>query len=74
MRVEELVEKMKVKVMGTLGRKRGYKKNQKESYSKMDKTASIKVDIQSRKAQRLIQKTLAAADRPGKPSHSLPPT
>ncbi|KAH0464619.1 hypothetical protein IEQ34_007405 [Dendrobium chrysotoxum] len=67
--MEGLLEKMKAKVMGSLGRK----KKSKESYSKMDKTASIKVEIQSRKAQRLIEKTLVAADRARKPSLSLPP-
>ncbi|KAK8938159.1 hypothetical protein KSP40_PGU017586 [Platanthera guangdongensis] len=57
MRVEELVEKIKAKVMGSLGRKRN-----KKPYEKIAKSASIKVEIRSRKARQIIEKTLSAAD------------
>ncbi|CAI0385567.1 unnamed protein product [Linum tenue] len=32
----------------------------------MDKSASVRVEIRSRKARQLIDKTLKVADRPGK--------
>lgn len=32
----------------------------------MDKSASVRVEIRSRKAKKIIDKTLKAADRPGK--------
>lgn len=41
-------------------------KKSKKTYIKMDKSASVKVEIRSRKAKKLIDKTLKAADRPGK--------
>ncbi|EPS73204.1 hypothetical protein M569_01559 [Genlisea aurea] len=53
-----LVESIKSKV-------RSLKKS-KKPYVKMDKSASVKVEIRSRKARQLIDKTLKAADRPGK--------
>ena len=57
--VENLVESIKSKV-------RSLKKSKKKPYVKMDKSASVKVEIRSRKARKLIDKTLKAADRPGK--------
>ncbi|KAK5770524.1 uncharacterized protein LOC108463556 [Gossypium arboreum] len=39
-------------------------------YIKMDKSASVKVEIRSRKARKLIDKTLKVADQPGKRSIS----
>nr|GEW30531.1 hypothetical protein [Tanacetum cinerariifolium] len=46
------------------------KKKWKKPYVKLDKSRSVKMQIRSSKAQKLIDKTLRAADRPGK--HSLP--
>lgn len=40
-------------------------KKAKKPYIKMDKSASVKVEIRSRKARKLIDKTLKAADSPG---------
>ncbi|KAJ0077794.1 hypothetical protein Patl1_37333 [Pistacia atlantica] len=34
----------------------------------MDKSSSVKVEIRSRKAKKIIDKTLKVADRPGKRS------
>ncbi|XP_051135797.1 uncharacterized protein LOC127254624 [Andrographis paniculata] len=56
--LENLVQSIKSKV-------RSLKKS-KKPYVKMDKSASVKVEIRSRKAKQLIAKTLKAADRPGK--------
>ncbi|KAF7811094.1 Cyclin-dependent kinase [Senna tora] len=61
--LENLVESIKSKV-------RSLKKS-KKPYVKMDKSASVKVEIRSRKARKLIDKTLKAADRPGKSTTSL---
>ena len=68
-----ILETIKAKVMGSLKRKAKNKKSRKKnegssssSYKKMDKTASVRVEIQSRQARQLIDKTLMAADRPGK--------
>lgn len=52
-----LVESIKSKVRSL--------KKPKKPYIKMDKSASVKVEIRSRKARKLIDKTLKAADRPG---------
>ncbi|RDY04321.1 hypothetical protein CR513_11979, partial [Mucuna pruriens] len=52
-----LVESIKSKVRSL--------KKQKKPYIKMDKSASVKVEIRSRKARKLIEKTLKAADTPG---------
>ena len=59
--LENLVESIKSKV-------RSLKKSSKSKkpYIKMDKSASVKVEIRSRNARKLIDKTLKAADRPGK--------
>lgn len=43
-------------------------KSKKEVYIKMDRTESMKVDAKSRRAQRLIHKTLRYADKPGRKS------
>ena len=51
-----LVESIKSKVR-SLNLKKG-----KKPYVKMDKSASVKVEIRSRKARKLIEKTLKAAD------------
>ncbi|KAM3219933.1 hypothetical protein P3S67_019702 [Capsicum chacoense] len=60
--LENLVESIKSKV-------RKLKKS-KKPYIKMDKSSSVRVEIRSRKARKLIDKTLQAADRPGKSSLS----
>ncbi|KAE8687699.1 serine carboxypeptidase-like 18 [Hibiscus syriacus] len=59
--LESLVESIKSKV-----RALKKSKNNNKPYIKMDKSSSVKVEIRSRKARRLIDKTLKAADRPGK--------
>ncbi|KAH6773149.1 hypothetical protein C2S52_003994 [Perilla frutescens var. hirtella] len=41
-------------------------KKSKKPYVKMDKSSSVKVEIRSRKARKIIDRTLKAADRPGK--------
>ncbi|TKY71228.1 hypothetical protein E2542_SST07524 [Spatholobus suberectus] len=53
-----LVESIKSKVRSL--------KKAKKPYIKMDKSASVKVEIRSRKARKLIEKTLKAADTPSK--------
>ncbi|OIW06893.1 hypothetical protein TanjilG_19542 [Lupinus angustifolius] len=58
--VENLLESIKSKV------KKLKKKTKNKPYVKIDKSASVKVEIRSRKARNLINKTLQAADRPGK--------
>ncbi|GFP79464.1 hypothetical protein PHJA_000089900 [Phtheirospermum japonicum] len=58
-KLENLVESIKSKV-------RSLKKKTKKPYVKMDKSASVRVEIHSRKAKKLIDKTLQAADRSGK--------
>ncbi|CAN4112080.1 unnamed protein product [Withania somnifera] len=60
--LENLVESIKSKV-------RKLKKS-KKPYVKMDKSSSVRVEIRSRKARKLIDKTLQAADHPGKSSLS----
>ncbi|EYU37559.1 hypothetical protein ABFS83_02G045300 [Erythranthe nasuta] len=58
--LENIVESIKSKV-------RSLKKStKKKPYVKMDKSASVRVEIRSRKAKNIITKTLKAADRPGK--------
>ncbi|KAF9601474.1 hypothetical protein IFM89_020241 [Coptis chinensis] len=61
--IEYLVESIKSKV-------KSLKKSSKKPYVKMDKSSSIKVEIRSRRARKLIAKTLEVADRPGKRSIS----
>ncbi|KAF3434494.1 hypothetical protein FNV43_RR21579 [Rhamnella rubrinervis] len=56
--LENLVQSIKSKV-------RSLKKSSKKPYVKMDKSSSVKVEIRSRKARKLIDKTLKVADRPG---------
>ncbi|OVA10681.1 hypothetical protein BVC80_53g11 [Macleaya cordata] len=60
--LENLVESIKSKVKFL--KKSSKKKN--KPYIKMDKSSSVKVEIRSRKARKLIDKTLKLADRPGK--------
>ncbi|PKA55117.1 hypothetical protein AXF42_Ash003754 [Apostasia shenzhenica] len=43
----------------------------KKPYSKMDKTESMRVEIRSRKAQKLIAQTLEIADSPGHKSYAF---
>ncbi|KAE9618647.1 hypothetical protein Lal_00047521 [Lupinus albus] len=57
--MEKLLESIKSKV------KKLKKKTKKKSYAQIDKSASVKVEIRSRKARNLINKTLQAADHPG---------
>ncbi|KAL1534491.1 hypothetical protein AAHA92_30665 [Salvia divinorum] len=42
------------------------KSSKKKPYIKMDKSASVKVEIRSRQARKIIDRTLKTADRPGK--------
>ncbi|KAL6964143.1 hypothetical protein U1Q18_035202 [Sarracenia purpurea var. burkii] len=58
--LENLVQSIKSKV-------RFLKKKKTKPYVKMDKSASVKVEIRSRQARKLIDKTLKVADSPGKP-------
>ena len=60
--MENLLESIKSKVSKL---KKKTKTKTKKPYIKMDKSASVKVEIRSRKARKLIDKTLKAADRPG---------
>uniref|UniRef100_A0A7N0TN20 Uncharacterized protein n=1 Tax=Kalanchoe fedtschenkoi TaxID=63787 RepID=A0A7N0TN20_KALFE len=57
--MESLVETIKSKVRGL----RPGKKKVGKPYVKMDKSASVKVEIRSRKARKLIDKTLRSADK-----------
>ncbi|MCL7034500.1 hypothetical protein MKW94_008946 [Papaver nudicaule] len=57
-RLENLVQSIKSKV-------RGIKKSRKP-YIKMDKCASVRVQIRSTRAKKLIEKTMKAADSPRK--------
>ncbi|PSS19262.1 Protein SprT like [Actinidia chinensis var. chinensis] len=59
--LENLVESIKSKVRSLKS-----KSKSKKPYVKMDKSASIKVEIRSRQARKLIDKTLKVADHPGK--------
>uniref|UniRef100_A0A7N2MWA2 Uncharacterized protein n=1 Tax=Quercus lobata TaxID=97700 RepID=A0A7N2MWA2_QUELO len=56
--LESLVQSIKSKVRAL--------KKKKKPYVKMDKSSSVKVEIRSRKARKLIDKTLKVADQPGK--------
>ncbi|XP_030944628.1 uncharacterized protein LOC126706708 [Quercus robur] len=60
--LESLVQSIKSKVRAL--------KKKKKPYVKMDKSSSVKVEIRSRKARKLIDKTLKVADQPGKRSLS----
>ncbi|KAK4724264.1 hypothetical protein R3W88_027043 [Solanum pinnatisectum] len=55
--LENFVESIKSKV-----------RKLKKPYIKMEKSSSVKVEIRSKKARKLVEKTLQAADRPGKRS------
>lgn len=57
---ENLIETIKSKVKALK------RKKPKKVYVKMDKTNSVRVEIRSRHARKLIDKTLQAADQPGK--------
>ncbi|GJY58334.1 ribosomal RNA small subunit methyltransferase E isoform X1 [Tanacetum coccineum] len=57
---ENLIESIKSKVKALK------RKKTKKVYVKMDKTNSVRVEIRSRHARKLIDKTLQAADQPGK--------
>ncbi|KVI01930.1 uncharacterized protein LOC112500897 [Cynara cardunculus var. scolymus] len=57
---ENLIESIKSKVKALK------RKKSKKVYVKMDKTNSVRVEIRSRHARKLIDKTLQAADHPGK--------
>ncbi|KAK7269938.1 hypothetical protein RIF29_22755 [Crotalaria pallida] len=61
--MEYLLESIKSKVNKL--KKKTTNSKKKKPYVKMDKSASVKVEIRSRKARNLINKTLQAADRPG---------
>ncbi|PIA29472.1 hypothetical protein AQUCO_06000078v1 [Aquilegia coerulea] len=53
--LENIVESIKSKV-------RSLKKSSKKPYVKMDKSSSVRVEIRSRKAKKLIDKTMKVAD------------
>ncbi|KAL4181742.1 hypothetical protein AMTRI_Chr12g272590 [Amborella trichopoda] len=61
--LESLVETIKSKM-----RSLNLKGKKKKPYIKMDKSSSVKVEIKSRRARKLIEKTLEVADQPGKKS------
>ncbi|KAK1323642.1 hypothetical protein QJS10_CPA02g00087 [Acorus calamus] len=50
---------------------KGKGRAKKKPYVKMDKSSSVKVEIKSKKAKKLINQTLQVADRPDK-DHSRP--
>ncbi|KAK6777915.1 hypothetical protein RDI58_024633 [Solanum bulbocastanum] len=56
--LENFVESIKSKVRKL--------KKLKKPYIKMDKSSSVKVEIRSKNARKIVEKTLQAADRPGK--------
>lgn len=58
--LDSLLETIKSKVRGL---KRSSAKKPAKPYLKMDKSASVKVEIRSRKARQLINKTLKSADK-----------
>ncbi|KAK9724736.1 hypothetical protein RND81_05G095500 [Saponaria officinalis] len=60
-----IIETIKSK-LNALKKNKKKKSSSKKSYMKMDKSASVKVEIRSRKARQLIDKTLKVADRPKK--------
>jgi len=55
--LENLVYSLKSKIKGL---------KLKKPYRKMDKSDSMRIEARSRRAQKLIAKTLEAADQPGK--------
>ncbi|KAL5231210.1 hypothetical protein ABZP36_029986 [Zizania latifolia] len=63
------VEGIKLKLRAG-GGKRG-KKEASSSYDKMDKTDSMRLEIRSRQAQKLIAKNLVAADSVGRRNKRL---
>ncbi|KAH9620841.1 hypothetical protein KSS87_004705 [Heliosperma pusillum] len=65
LRLGDLIETIKSKV-NALKKNKKKKFSSNKPYVKMDKSASVKVEIRSRKARQLIDKTLKSADRPGK--------
>ncbi|GAB2268084.1 hypothetical protein Dimus_003063 [Dionaea muscipula] len=63
--MESFVETIKSKVKALKKKSSSSSSSSKKKpYVKMDKSASVKVEIRSRKARKLIDKTLKAADRP----------
>ncbi|KAI3958875.1 hypothetical protein MKX01_023551 [Papaver californicum] len=61
-RLENLVQSIKSKVSGI--------KRSRKPYIKMDKCASVRVQLRSIRAKKLIEKTMKAADSPRKISLS----
>ncbi|KAF7822344.1 Glucose-repressible alcohol dehydrogenase transcriptional effector like [Senna tora] len=57
MGLERLVVSLKSKISRSL-------KMKKEAYDKMEKSESMRVEIRSRKARKLIEQTLKIADSP----------
>ncbi|KAK4777565.1 hypothetical protein SAY87_017752 [Trapa incisa] len=69
--IESLVESIKSKVRALKKKtKGGAGAGTSKPYMKMAKSSSVKVEIRRRKARKLIDKTLKAADNPGKRSIS----
>ncbi|KAG6480538.1 uncharacterized protein LOC122014476 [Zingiber officinale] len=63
-KLESLVEAIKNRVQWITKKKK--KSKTSNPYMKMGKSASVKMEIKSRNARRLIDRTLEAADHPGK--------
>ncbi|KAK4783774.1 hypothetical protein SAY86_018142 [Trapa natans] len=71
--IESLVESIKSKVRALKKKTKGGAgagAGTSKPYMKMAKSSSVKVEIRSRKVRKLIDKTLKAADNPGKRSIS----
>ncbi|KAJ0989645.1 hypothetical protein J5N97_008001 [Dioscorea zingiberensis] len=59
------------KLVGSLKSKLKALKTKKKAYDKMDKSDSMRVEIRSRRAQKLIAETLKIADSPGHKSYAF---
>ncbi|KAK9700144.1 hypothetical protein RND81_08G219900 [Saponaria officinalis] len=65
MGLERLVETLKTKLMKNLKGKKAYE------YNEIEKSESMRIEIRSRKARKLIQETLKFADSPTKKCVSI---
>ncbi|KAL9231351.1 hypothetical protein vseg_006590 [Gypsophila vaccaria] len=61
MGLERLIGTLKTKVMKSLKTKKSY-----DEYNEIEKSESMRIEIRSRKARKLIQETLKFADSPTK--------
>ncbi|KAG7036740.1 hypothetical protein SDJN02_00360, partial [Cucurbita argyrosperma subsp. argyrosperma] len=64
--MKRLVVNLKAKIMKSLKMKKAT-----DSYDKMEKSESMRVEIRSRKAQKLIQQTMKIADSPSSKTYAL---